>query len=199
MALGILALVSGCGGGSSAPTAPSTPTPSPTPRNLRGDVTDRIGDAGTYPGVSIPPDLRSGSIEITPGNLMLISVRCAPGTFNTATTFVQFGLDVDQNPVTGSPFEGLGLDYIIDMGSSFFGGEARVSRFVGGTQYQTVGTAPISVVADGIDVGIPLSLIGNDDGRLNFRAITSSYLGGNGFSTILDYMPDREVPAGVVQ
>lgn len=130
---------------------------------------------------------------------MLISVRCAPGTFSPPTTLVQFELDVDQSPVTGSPFEGLGLDYIVDMGSSFYGGQAQVSRFIGGTQYQAVGNVPISVVADGIDVGIPLSLIGNDDGRLDFGVITSFYLGGNGFSTILDYMPDRGVPAGVVQ
>lgn len=188
----------GCGG-SRTPSSPSTPTPAPTPRNLRGDVTDRISDTGAFSGVSVAPDLRAGSIEITSGNLMLITVRCAPGTFSPATTFLQFELDVDRNPITGSPFEALGLDYIIDMGSSYYAGQARVSRFVGGTQYQAVGTVPISVVADGIDVGIPLSLMGNDDGRVNFRVISSYYLGGDGFSTILDYMPDTGVPAGVVQ
>jgi hypothetical protein len=130
---------------------------------------------------------------------MLVAVRFAPGTFSPATTFAQFELDVDQNPLTGSPFEALGLDYIVDMGSSYYAGQARVSRFIGGTQYQPVGTAPISIVADGIDVGIPLSLIGNDDGRLNFRVISSGFLGGNGFSTILDYMPDIGRPAAVVR
>jgi hypothetical protein len=192
-------LLGGCGGGSTTPTAPSTPAPSPTPRNLRADVTDRVGDAGAFAGVAVSPDLLSGSVEITQGNLMLISVRCNAATFDPATTFIQFDLDVDQNPVTGSPVEGLGLDYIIDMGSSFYAGQARVSRFVGGTEYQAVANVPISVVANGIDVGVPLSLIGNDDGRMNFRVISSTYLGGNGFSTILDYMPDRTVPGAVVQ
>lgn len=199
LTLGLALLLAGCGGGSSAPTAPSTPVPSPTPRNLRADVTDRVGDAGGFAGVAVPPDLASGSIEITPGSLMLISVRCNAGTFDPARTLIQFDLDVDQNPVTGSPSEGLGLDYIIDMGSAYYAGQARVSRFVGGTQYETVGTVPISVSANGIDVGVPLSLIGGDDGRMNFRVISASYLGGNGFSTILDYMPDRGVPAAVVQ
>lgn len=194
----LLTFLCGCGS-SSSPSAPATPAPSPTPRGLRGDVTDAIGDAGSFPGVAIPPDLRSASIEITAGNLMLVTVRFAPGTFNPATTFVQFELDVDQNPVTGSPFEALGLDYIVDMGSSYYGGQAQVLRFVGGTQYQLVGTVPISVGVDGIDVGIPLSLIGNDDGRLNFRVISSGYLGGDGFSTILDYAPDRGRPGAVVQ
>lgn len=197
--LAVLIFACACGTGNSSPTTPSTPAPSPTPRNLRADVMDALGDTGAFAGVAVPPDLRSGSIEITPGNLMLITVRCGSGTFNPATTAIQFDLDVDQNPVTGSPFEGLGLDYIINMGSLFYGNQAQVMRFVGGTQYQVVGNVPISIVADGIDVGIPLSLIGNDDGRLNFRVIASSQLGANSFSTILDYMPDRGVPAAVVQ
>ena len=48
-----------------------------------------------------------------------------------------------------------------------------------------------------IDVGIPLSMVGDDDGRLNFRVIAASYLGGNAFTAILDFMPDRGA-AGIV-
>lgn len=149
--------------------------------------------------MSVPPDLVAGSIEITSGNLALLSVRFAPGTFDPATTFAQFDLDVDQNPLTGSPNQGLGIDYIVDLGSAFYGGQARVSRFSGGTQYQAVGTVPVSFVANGMDVGIPLSLMGGDDGRMNFRVITSAQVSPAGFSTILDYMPDIGRPAAIVQ
>jgi hypothetical protein len=174
------------------------PTPSPSPGNLRADVTDRAGDAAAFAGVAVPPDLVSASIEITQGNLMLISVRCNAATFDLATTWIQFALDVDQDPGTGDPFEGLGLEYLIDMGSSFYAGQARVSRFIAGT-YQTVGTVPVSVISSGSDVGVPLSLVGNDDGRMNFRVLAAYYLGRNGFSTPLDYMPDQGVRAAVVQ
>lgn len=161
-------------------------------------MTDRVGDAGAFGGVAVPPDLSSGSIEITQGNLMVISVRCNAGTFDALTTSLQFNLDVDQDPGTGDPFQGLGVDYVIDMGSSFYAGQARVTHFVGGT-YQTVGTVPISVISTGIDVGVPLSLLGSDDGRMKFRVSAAYYLGRNGFSTPLDYMPDQGTSAAVVQ
>ena len=190
--LGVLVLVSSCG----------ETTTQPTPRNLRGDVTDPAGDTRSSPS-GVAPDLRSGSIEINAAtNAMLISVRCAPGTFNSATTIVQFDLDLDQNPATGSPFEGLGLEYIVNMGSPLNAGQAQVFRFVGGagTGYQLVNVPlPVTVVADGIDVSIPLSVIGNDDGRMTFRVVTSVHLGGNTSTGILDYMPDSGAPAGVVQ
>ena len=130
---------------------------------------------------------------------MLVSVRCASGTFRQNSTAIQFEFDVDQNAVTGHPFEGLGLEYILDMGSSYYGAEAHIGRYVGGEQYQTFGTAPVSYVPDGIDVAIPLALIGGDAGRVNFRVVTNTHLGGNTFSTILDYMPDRLRPPAVVQ
>jgi hypothetical protein len=162
-------------------------------------VTDPIGDTGgSFRGTPLP-DLRSGSIEITPGNLMVVSVRCAPGTFDPPTTHIQVALDADENPATGDPFEGLGLEYIVNMGSSYYGEEAEVLRFSGDPGYRRVGTVSISRVGDGIDVGIPLSMLGDEDGHLAFRVISSYYLGGNGFTGILDYMPDRGAPGIVVR
>lgn len=93
----------------------------------------------------------------------------------------------------------LGIDFIVNLGPTFYAGQAQVSRFSGGTQYQLVGSVPVSFVADGMDVGIPLSLLGADDGRMNFRVIASSQVSTIGFSTILDYMPDIGRPAAVVQ
>jgi len=161
---------------------------------------DPVGDTGgSFRGTPLP-DLLSASIEITSGNRMVISVRCAPGTFDPPTTYIQVGLDADQNPATGDPFEGLGLEYIVNMGSSYYGEEAEVQRFSGGDPaYRRVGTVPITRVGDGIDVGIPLSMLGDDDGRLTFRVVSSYYLGGNGFTGILDYMPDRGSPGAVVR
>ncbi len=90
------------------------------------------------------------------------------------------------------------MDYYINI-ASYYGGPAQVQQYAGGTSYQFVGEVPFSVVADGIDVGVPLSLVGNDDGHMYFRVSSLSYLGGNAFSATLDYMPDRGVPYVIVQ
>lgn len=96
MLRGLLGLVAclgvvACGSDEAAPA----PTPSPLPRNLRGDVTDPVGDATGFAGVAVPRDLVSSSIEITSGNLALLNVRFAPGTFSAASTLTQFDFDVD--------------------------------------------------------------------------------------------------------
>jgi hypothetical protein len=79
---------------------------------LVGSVTDPIGDAGNEPYPEpglLSPDLVSAKAEVT-GDVLNLSVRFAPGTFNTRTTMVDVFLDTDQNPFTGS----LGVDGVDD-------------------------------------------------------------------------------------
>ena len=168
-----------------------------------GALSDPVGDAGEG-----NPDLVSGSVAIAGTNLML-SVRFAPGTFNAATTVAQFALDTDQQPTTGHQGSDsgcvndngiIGIEYVVDMGSTAYGSGASVRAFVGpncnlfgsGTQ-----TAPGTVTysTDGLDAVIPLNLLGNDDGLLNFKVVASRYL-GPGFTGVLDRMSDIGVPPG---
>jgi TonB family protein len=165
---------------------------------LTGAVTDRTGDASPHPGVAVSPDLLAATIEVTAGGLMLLRARCAPGTFDPDTTSIQFAFDVDQDPMTGDPIAGLGIDYVIDLESRLPGRRASVSRNVARGTYRQVARLPVAVRPDGMDVHVPLSVLGGDDGRLSFRVVTTSRLGGDSSSGVLDTMPDPELPGGVV-
>ena len=196
-------LFAACGGGgnrsSTGPSAPSpTPTPSPT-SSLRGEVSDPTGDALQFANVLVSPDLVSASIEIT-GALALLSVRLAPGTFQAGTTHVQFDLDTDQNALTGHSFFGLGNEYFVNMGSRYDGGSATVNRDLGETYVRT-GSVPVTFSPDGMDVAIPLALLGNDDGRMNFRVVVSSQVNFDkpAFTFIADFMPNTNLSPAVVR
>lgn len=172
-----------------------------------GRVTDPAGDATTFSGVNTPPDLVSASATVVGTNLKL-SVRFAPGTFNSSTSLTQFVLDTDQNPSTGSPGSDsggvndrgiIGADYLVEMGSAFRGNQAAILQYAGTPNvFNTIGFVTVSFFPDGMDVMVPLSLLGNDDGNLNFKVITASQIGPNSFTGVADYMPNVGLPAGVV-
>jgi hypothetical protein len=50
-----------------------------------------------------------------------------------------------------------------------------------------------------MDVTVPLSLLGNDDGRLDFRMIAFSHVAGSPTSGGLDWMPDTNLPGARIQ
>ena len=75
-------------------------------------------------------------------------------------------LDTDRNPATGQSVVGLGADYVISMGDGQ-NDHAMIGRYVGGTEiFSSVGGVPATFLPDGMDVTVPLSLLGNSDGRL---------------------------------
>jgi len=161
-------------------------------------VTDPVGDAGTG-----NPDLVSGMASAGNGNLTL-SVQFAPGTFDPATTHALFNLDIDENPATG--FQGidnggrdvgvLGVEYLVFLGSASEGGNATIMRF-NGEGFSTIGTAPVSFSINGMDVVIPLSLLGNDDGQVTFRVEVQTQTSPSpAYTGVLDWMPDFTLPPG---
>jgi hypothetical protein len=189
-----------CGDGRS--TSPAAPTgPPPPPILPRGTVTDATGDAATCcPVIAVAPDLVSGGITITDGGTAILSVRFSPGTFDPNTTTVGFLLDTDQNAASGGDFTGMGLEYIVDFGSEYFSGFAFILRYEGFGEYGPyVPAAPVSIVNNGMEVALPLSLLGGDDGRMNFRVYVQTQVSEDGFTTILDYMPDRGLAAARCQ
>jgi len=137
------------------------------------------------------------------GNLTL-SVQFAPGTFDPATTHALFNLDIDENPATG--FQGidnggrdvgvLGVEYLVFLGSASEGGNATIMRF-NGEGFSTIGTAPVSFSINGMDVVIPLSLLGNDDGQVTFRVEVQTQTSPSpAYTGVLDWMPDFTLPPG---
>jgi hypothetical protein len=209
-----LLLATACSG-SGNPTTPSTSTP----QILKGTVTDPAGDALSVPAETlISPDLVSATIEVTGGNLTL-TVSFDSGTYSQADTLTNVFLDTDENVSTGSPgvpavggtkdADLIGWDYAIEIPSPRGSSQASVRLSVGPsqpTQFGAVtGTATISYpAADQLRLTIPLSAIGNDDGRLKFKVLCWQYLlnptpGRGVTTTVLDYMPNLGDPPGVVR
>jgi hypothetical protein len=196
----LMLAASGCGS-SSTPAAPSVTT-------LTGTVTDAAGDALPRPGVTVTPDLVGATIEVSGGNLTLM-VTLAPGTLSQTQTLVGVTLDTDENPATGSPGIDsastdaalMGTDYVINAVAPRNSAQALVLRATGNSyQFVTVGTAPVTFPStDQLRVTVPLSLLGNDDGRMKFKVVCSQYLTDTTLTGITDFVPDLGQFPGIVR
>jgi hypothetical protein len=161
---------------------------------MRGEAADPVGEIVSLPGIAVSPHLRSATADVAPGDRLLLTVRFAPGTFMPGTTSVQFVLNLEQTPLTLVPPAGLCGDYSVDIGPPWgHPGEARVSRLCKGGRYELAGTVPIRTVPDGIDVGLPLSLLGKHVVPRSFRVTTSVRVDDDAISAILDSCPTWEL------
>ena len=176
----------------------------PAPAIGTGTITDPAGDSGQG-----NPDLVSATV-IVQDVFTTMKVRFAPGTFNANTTVAQFLLDTDQNPATGHPGTNsgcvtdaaqIGSEYFVEFGSTVHGTTAQLQPYLGTCNSFGPGTTTaagsVTYLADGMDVTFPRSLIANDDGFLNFKVVTFSFI-GPGFTGVVDQMTDVGQPAGVV-
>jgi hypothetical protein len=180
----------------------SATAPSATPVTLHGEVSDPVGDALTDSRVPVPPDLIHATADVAAGSVTFI-VQLAPGTLDRQTTRVGVLLDTDQNPSTGiRQQDGIGADYTIDMAAGT--GQASVAKAdqVGCAAhvscFNAVGSTPITFVADGMQVTVPLSLLGNASGRMTFE-FNSYVLVAPLTPVIFDWMPNIDAPPGRVQ
>jgi hypothetical protein len=191
----ILCAAVGCGG-------PSTTAPSTTSATLHGDVTDPVGDALSDPRVPVSPDLVRATADVKAGNITFV-VQLAPGTLDRESTRVSVLLDTDQNASTGiRQSDGIGADYGIDLVASTnqaaitkadpAGCAAHLSCF------NAVGSAPITVVPDGMQVIVPLSTLGTGDGHMSFQ-VSVYVLVAPLTPVVFDFMPDNNLPPGRVE
>lgn len=185
-----------CGGST---TGPSIASISPA---LHADVTDPAGDALADPRVPVAPDLVEATADVAAGSVTFL-VRLRPGTLDRTTTWVSILVDTDQNPATGvGEPGGLGADYGIDLAVST--GLATVTKADAAacanrqSCFNQVGSAAITVSSDAMQVTVPLALLGNDDGRMNFR-IDSYVFAAPLTPVIFDYLPDTALAPGHVQ
>jgi hypothetical protein len=174
---------------------------------LTGSITDPAGDAVPRPGVSAVPDLVGATIGVGGGTLT-ITVSFVPGTLSQTQTFFQVQLDTDENPGTGfsgvdsshSDANAIGADYTIEAVSPRNSTQALIRRAIGPDQLTTVGTTSVSFpTVDQARIVVPLTMLGNDDGRLKFKVVCSQWLSDTTGTGITDYMPDVGLAPGVVR
>ena len=192
--LGVLVAATACGSSSTTPS--NATTPSNTANTFHAEVTDPAGDEVASAAVPTPPDLIHGSVDVGGGNLR-VTFQFAPGTLSPSTVATIL-LDTDQNAATGFNDTGYGIDYGVSLYAStaaFIQKANPSSCASGGNCYTYVGTASVSLGTDTMATTIPLSMLGNADGRLSYRV----FAGAPANATITtDVMPDMTLPAAHV-
>lgn len=171
----LLGFASAAGAACSSSTAPRL--------DLHVDVSDATGDAPASGAVPNPPDLVRVSVEVNRG-MVTFEVRFAPG-WDQPTTFLTIDVDIDQDASTGVASGDLGVEYEISPN-----GIVRLN----GMNTVVVGTPSVSPAANGLNLTTQLSVLGNDEGRMNFRARAQHAL-----QLAFDFLPDVGQPPGRVE
>jgi hypothetical protein len=179
----------------------STAAPSSTP-TMRGEVSDPAGDALSDPRVPVAPDLVRATADVVAGNITFV-IQFAPGTLDRQTARVSVLLDIDQDRSTGiQQASGIGADYNIDMAAGT--GQAAIAKADPASCaarlscFAPVGSSAVTLTFDSVQISVPLSLLGSDDGRLSFQA--SSYvLVAPLTPVVFDFIPDSSLPPARVQ
>jgi hypothetical protein len=198
-----------CGSGSTSSTAPSSGVVS-----LTSSVSDSAGDPqilavlrngiSVTPVVRVPPDLVAATLDASGGNLTA-TITFASGSLSHTDTSACLQLDVDENAATGNPSPGgdvaLGFDYSVCGVSPRGSTTAQVSR-LGGATAAAIGSVPVTFpTADAIRFTVPLSLLGNDDGRMAFKVNVIQWVDDPVVlnTGTIDWMPDLGRAAGLIR
>lgn len=120
-------------------------------------------------------------VDVTADEIVF-RLRHRPGSFDPATTRFAIDLDTDQNASTGSD----GVEYQLFVFPA--GGKGADLARTTPSGYTVVVTVPVSFVADGCDVAIPRSFLGDPDGRFDFRVRVYSQ---PALPLVLDVLPDN--------
>jgi hypothetical protein len=200
LAIGLAGLCAAAVGCSGSTTTPSTA--GGTTATLRGEVSDPAGDAIADPRIPISPDLVHATAEVAGGNLTIV-IQFAPGTLNRQTTRVSVLLDTDQDGTTGiREANGLGADYSLDFSAGI--AQATVTKAdvaacaARQSCFNPVGSVSINFLTDAMQAVVPLAMLGNDDGRMNF-SMSSYVLVAPLTAVVVDFMPDATLPPGRIQ
>jgi len=176
-------------------------------------VSDAVGDTVILPVlrngvlltpvVPIPPDLVGATIDVRGGNLTA-TISFAPGTLSHTNTFACLMLDVDENASTGAPAPGgepLGYDYSICGVVPRASTSAQVSQLGGGVATNISSVAATFPTADQVQFVVPLSVLGNDDGRMAFKVNAMQFVDDPIVfnSGAVDWMPDLTRAAALIR
>jgi len=158
----------------------TVPTVPATPRKIHAEIRDTSVDALPDYRVPVAPDIVLAIVDVD-ADAVVFRFRHRPGSFDPATTRFAIDLDTDQNAATGSE----GIEYNVFVFPA--GGKGADVARTTAAGYTVVGTVPVSFVADGCDVAIPLSLLGSDDGHFDFRVRVFAQ---PALPLVIDVLPD---------
>jgi hypothetical protein len=173
-----LSWVAACG--ATPPRSAILQTTPAVPRQIHAEIRDSSVDAFPDSRLPVAPDLVFAIIDVGP-DAVVFRLRLRPGSFEPAATSFEIDLDTDQNASTGSA----GIERTVSV-SAAGGKGANVTR-ASTTGSTVVGTVPVTFVDDGCDVAVPRSLLGDDDGRFDFRVRVYAQ---PALPLVIDVLPD---------
>lgn len=148
-----------------------------------GAAEDPTGDAVEIPPAP-PPDLVYTSITVLE-DAVILRARFAPGVFGVDHSRFGFLIDLDQDPATGLPWYDIGAELYLENVFSEDVEVVRLHPIPGGTATDH----PVTVLEDGVEVTLPRSAFGTDDGIASFRLFSTNLF------AIQDQLPDPGLPA----
>jgi hypothetical protein len=177
---------------------------------LSGTLTDPQGDVTPSAQVRVPPDFVAATIDVRDGHLTL-TISFAPGTLSPQTAITVY-LDTDENASTGqSTFKGdrqpIGADYVIRSLQPHDPARAALSDETAFLQSRFSGLVAVTSPApDTRRIELPLSRLGNDDGRMKFKlecsqvvSLAETSQGSTQTTVLADVMPNMGGKPGVVK
>lgn len=163
---------------------PRTPAPaiaSPIPRQIHAEIRDSSVDALPDYRVPVSPDITFAIVDVGADEIVF-RLRHRPDSFESSLTRFTIDVDTDQNASTGSE----GIEYQVFVFPA--GGKGADVARTTSTSDTVAGTVPVSFVSDGCDLAIPRSLLGDEDGRFDFRVKVYSE---PALPLVLDVLPDN--------
>ncbi len=148
-------------------------------------IDDPLGDHFTTPGEAI---VDIGVVEGgTDGVDVTIQVNFSPDTvMSEIVGFID--LDTDQNPLTGIPpflppilagtSQDIGADFTLDLFGEFLPegvGISVVEAVVIDSNIGPVGVVPVNVVGQSMQITVPLSMLGGDDGIMDVTMVLGTF------------------------
>ena len=150
------------------------------PRQIHAEIRDSSVDALPDYRVPVSPDLIFAIIDVG-ADAVIFRLRHREGSFDSSIARFTIDLDTDQNASTGSD----GIEYSVFVFPA--GGKGADVMRTASTGHVVVGTVPVTFVDDGCEVAIPRSLLGDEDGRFDFRV---RLYAEPALPLVLDVLPD---------
>ena len=158
----------------------------------------------------VPPDFVGATIEVRGGTLTL-TISFAPGTLSPQTAFTVY-LDTDESATTGQATfkndkQPIGADYVIRSLQPHDPARAALTDETAFLQSRFSGVVSVTSPAPNTPrIELPLSRLGNDDGRMKFKlecsqvvSLTETSQGSTQTIVHADLMPNTGGKAGVVK
>lgn len=151
---------------------------SPAHGLIHAEIRDTSVDSLPDVRVPVSPDLVLAVVDVGTADVAF-KFRFRPGSFDRSTTRLAVDLDIDQNAATGVG----GVEYRVQI----FPAGGRGADVVRTADSIATGKIPVSCLEDGCDVTVPRRLLGEDDGRFDFRV---SVYAEQALPIVLDVLPD---------